>query len=204
MPTTLDNILEDLLAHGLSVQDDIFSESFVAEILQNFDENMARGKFQDAGIGKGLLKKRIPSIRGDKICWIEDWESPPALKSFYDFSIGAMNSMRQNLFLPLKRIEAHYACYDPGAFYKKHKDQHRTSPHRQISMILYLSEWKEGFGGELLCYGLEGVARKVFPLRGRVVFFISGDVFHEVLVSNYQRKTLTSWFRDDAFEMWAR
>jgi len=199
MTTSLDSILEDLLAHGLSVQDGLFAEDLVASIVQNFDERMKQGSFRDAAIGKGLLKKKIRSIRSDKICWIEEWDSPPALKAFYDFSLSLMTLMRQRLFLPLKRIESHYACYEPGAFYKKHRDQHRASPHRQISMVLYLSDWSEGFGGELLCYDPKGAIRKVSPLRGRVVFFISREVFHEVLLSKFERKSLTSWFRDDAF-----
>jgi len=196
LKTVIAEIINDLVSNELSIQDAVFAPHLLEELHTEFEARRNKQDFKQAAVGKGLLKKKIKQIRGDQICWVDESTENTALKQFNSFLLELMNSIRQELFVPLKRHESHFALYLPGSFYKKHKDQHKNSPHRQLSCVLYLSSWEEGDGGELLIHK-KMKEQRIEPLRGRFVCFLSGKVIHEVLPCKYERKSLTSWMRDD-------
>lgn len=152
---------------------------------------------RQARIGKGLQEQKATSIRSDYIFWIDDWEVSKGLSQYKSFLEQLMDFMIQNFRLPLKRFEAHFASYPPGTFYKKHYDQHSKSMHRQVSIILYLTDHKEGDGGELMLYPKGNSPLKVKPEVGKIVIYPSRGMLHEVLQSHNQRVSLTAWMRDD-------
>jgi SM-20-related protein len=91
--------------------------------------------------------------------------------------------------------EFHYAWYDIGSFYKKHLDQFRTDSGRKYSIVVYLNEnWTDEDGGQLLLY-IGGKTIRINPEGGRIVFFESDKIEHEVLSSKRPRMSVTGWLK---------
>lgn len=155
--------------------------------------------FSPAKIGKNNSTILNSQIRSDSILWIDDWNKTQELKDFKLFLDTLQNFCRENFFLPLKRFESHFAFYPQGSFYQKHLDQHKNSPNRHISVVLYLSDFKNGNGGQLKIYPInkEKSPIEVDPIAGRIVVFKSAGLLHEVLETKAERFSITSWIRDD-------
>lgn len=94
--------------------------------------------------------------------------------------------------------EAHFAHYQPGAFYRRHLDAFRGRTNRVLTTLLYLNpDWQPGDGGELLLYPEqgEGVLERVSPRAGTLVIFLSARFPHEVLPAQADRYSIAGWFR---------
>jgi SM-20-related protein len=88
--------------------------------------------------------------------------------------------------------------YEIGAFYSKHLDQFKNNDSRKYSVIMYLNtNWLETDGGALTVY-FDGNQYDILPENGKIVFFNSSKLLHEVQVSNRQRLSITGWLKVDA------
>eukprot|EP00439_Symbiodinium_sp_Y106_P071354 s714_g12.t2 len=98
------------------------------------------------------------------------------------------------------------ACYPPHASYKMHLDSYflQGCPDdvpRKVTVLLYCNHgWSPKVGGELRAWGPfdqgHGPAQTIEPLPGRMVVFLSEDIWHEVLESHGERFALTLWVHD--------
>jgi SM-20-related protein len=108
-------------------------------------------------------------------------------------------TLNRELQLGLFELEAHFAAYPPGAFYRRHRDQQTGSSGRVVSCVLYLnSEWTAEDGGQLrLFLDPKDTAsyQDVLPEGGKLVCFMSERFWHEVLPAARVRLSLTGWFR---------
>lgn len=198
---SLEKILQGLIAKGYCFVPDFLSPSMHAELLEEATRLLDSGKMRPAKIGKDLHKKRVPKIRGDLIHWIDFSDTPsPAVREYGHFLYELQEYLRVQLRLPLKSFEGHFAVYPKGSFYKKHLDQHKGSPHRQVSVVCYLNESAHSNGGgEIVLYEEDGKTLRfsTAPQQGALLVFLSALVPHEVKVSHFKRASLTSWLRDD-------
>lgn len=192
---TLDSFIPDMKSKYFWVSDSLISEPVVQQLLELANSKYSQDDFRPARVGKDLNKKRVDNIRGDEISWIEDWQQP-GLVSIKNLLDMIMLISRQDLFLPLKRFESHFAVYKPGTYYKKHRDQHKHLPSRVLSCVIYLSDWKPHYGGQLTIYDEDLSPINIEPRPGRIVVFDS-RLEHEVRSVNSMRWSLTTWFRDD-------
>lgn len=192
-----ESIDSQLANNGYCLIDGLFAPSKVHDLYEWCLVAYRKGVMEPAAIGRGANKKRAEAIRSDYIRWIDDWQEHRGLSEYLLFIEELMLICRQRLFIQAKRFEAHWALYPVGARYKKHIDQHIATKHRQVSCVLYLSPWQAGWGGELKLYpeGEEPVV--IEPLAGRFVCFISRDMQHEVLPTNFNRASIAGWIRDD-------
>ncbi|CAE7395533.1 Egln3 [Symbiodinium sp. CCMP2456] len=98
------------------------------------------------------------------------------------------------------------ACYPPHASYKMHLDSYflQGCPDdvpRKVTVLLYCNHgWSPKVGGELRAWGPfdqgQGPAQTIEPLPGRMVVFLSEEIWHEVLESHGERFALTLWVHD--------
>jgi len=102
--------------------------------------------------------------------------------------------LNRHFFLPLKDIELMYAIYEKGSFYKRHKDRFEHHQHWFFTVVLYLTDWVPGDGGELLLYK-EDETVTVKPSAGTFVIFTS-ETEHEVLPTSARRYSVTGWVTD--------
>ncbi len=149
-----------------------FIPAITAEGLRN---NMiilnASGNLKPAGIGNGSRFQNNPLIRSDKVNWIEE--------------------------LSTNEYES-YASYGLGSFYKRHIDQFKSEKGRKYSIVLYLNQnWQEADAGMLSLYPLLGEQINIAPIEGRLVFFRSDEMEHEVHPSlTRERISIAGWLKN--------
>lgn len=155
-----------------------------------------------AGVGRAQGLQRDASIRSDSIAWMDD--ASPAQRAW----LAAMEALRaainRELFLGLFDYECHYARYQPGQFYRRHRDTFAggtIARSRVLSTVCYLNDsWHENDAGELLIYDGESnideqPLQKIAPTPGSLVIFLSEQFPHEVLPTHVSRLSIAGWFR---------
>ena len=154
------------------------------------------GQLKRAGVGRNDDFQLNDTVRGDAIEWLE--AGVPAVTEFLSAMDKLRSALNQRLFLGLCDYEAHFARYNPGAFYKKHSDAFRGKPGRKVSSVFYLNaDWDFAAGGELVLYDEAGTDElvRVAPECGRLVLFLSEEFPHEVLPASRPRQSIAGWFR---------
>lgn len=157
--------------------------------------------YQPAAIGRSNTAQFLPSVRSDKIVWLEG--SPrPSIASYLQTMQMIKEDVNRQYYLGLFDYECHFARYDPGDFYKTHvdafADQHNPRGNRKLSSVLYLNDnWQPEDGGELVLYAPNSTVEltRVLPQMGTLVLFLSEEFPHEVLPARRTRYSLTGWFR---------
>ncbi|WP_114750888.1 2OG-Fe(II) oxygenase [Pleomorphovibrio marinus] len=194
-------IAEGLYEKGWIIMDDYINEEFRDSLLKEQQDILRHGQFRHAGIGKGDSFAIKPEIRSDKVFWMEEGELSPMQESFWKKMEALREKINQRCFLGLRSFESHFAMYPPGSFYLRHLDQFQSVAYRMVTVILYLNHgWKEEDGGALRIYfpdenGIEK-GLDIYPVGGRLVCFLSGEIPHEVMTTKKERISITGWFRN--------
>lgn len=191
----LSNIVDDLAERGWSLQPLFAPPSLTLELAAECRLRAAQGALAPASIGRGSAQAVREGIRGDRIEWLDEGQSPAC-----DRYLGLLDELRlalnRGLYLGLEDYESHFALYPPGAFYQKHVDRFRDDDRRTVSAVLYLNQgWRPEQGGVLRLYLADGTTRDVLPQAGSLLVFLSADLPHEVLPASRERLSLTGWFR---------
>jgi SM-20-related protein len=190
-------IIQHLVEDGYAIIPDFMNGEAVATLRQEAESLWRENNFAQAAVGRGAARQQQTEIRADFVHWLSAPELTPVQKRYWN-AIDALRLLfNQTFFLNLRDFEAHLAIYPPGAFYKRHLDQHRQTQRRQITCILYLNEnWQQEDGGELRIYPETGKWTHhldTAPIGGTLVCFRSDALYHEVLPAQKQRYSLTGW-----------
>lgn len=188
-------ISEDLSTTGIAVQDGYLDAAEVRALRDCLNERRRRGDFSEARIGRDTTLQRNSTVRGDWTCWLAE----PLFAAERELLAGLEQlrmQLNQDLYLGLFELELHYAWYPPGAGYARHIDQARGCAARRLSLILYLNEdWQAWAGGELELCDDPGATRRLQPLGGRLVCFLSEGREHAVLAAHRDRFSISGWYR---------
>lgn len=195
-----EKVIEDLLAQQYSVADDFFSADEVLPLRESLLVQYEQDTFKKSAIGNHVNEQVVASVRGDFIKWIDEAEANAAEKRFFARIDDFMEYLNRTCFMGLANREFHYAVYPEGTFYKRHLDTFQNDSRRKISVVCYLNseDWQPDFGGELAIYKpKEGQEETItiYPLQGRVVFFESQELEHEVKPVKQQRFSITGWLK---------
>ncbi|AQT58825.1 2OG-Fe(II) oxygenase [Cellvibrio sp. PSBB023] len=194
-PDSLYDTIADALAdQGYLVLENPLPADLLAGLLLNLQQQETA--LSRAGVGRQGDYQLDNRIRGDAIQWLEP--GVPAVTEFLSWMDKLREAINQRLFLGLFDYESHYAVYEPGAFYQKHRDAFRGKPGRKLSTVLYLNpDWDTNNGGELVLYDEAGENEllRLAPEYGRLVLFLSEDFPHEVLPAGARRQSIAGWFR---------
>lgn len=183
----LDQILDDLNAHGFAIINQAYSDEYRAEVANECSQHI--DEFREAGIQNGV----VSNIRSDHILWIND--QLPIAQQHVATLTSFSQSLNQAFYLGIKEVEAHFARYNPGEFYALHRDNPQQKNDRIISTVYYLhSEWHDDWGGQLRLQDKNEKWHIVNPEPDRLVIFQS-NLLHEVLISKQQRLSITAWLR---------
>lgn len=152
------------------------------------------GQLRAAATGRAQ-GRREGGLRGDSTHWIEPHAAGPATTQW----LAAMDALRvalnRRLLLGLEELEAHFACYPPGAGYARHRDRFADDDARVLSLVCYLNpDWPADAGGELRLH-LARATADIEPRAGNVVLFLSEEIEHEVLPATRERWSIAGWFR---------
>jgi SM-20-related protein len=99
--------------------------------------------------------------------------------------------------LGISEFESHFACFAPGAFYRRHMDAFRGESNRIVSVVAYLNpNWTPGDGGEFVIYDTQMAELGRFPPTvGTFAIYLSERFPHEVLPTTKARFSIAGWFR---------
>lgn len=152
------------------------------------------GLLREAAVGHGRDTALRGDIRGDATLWLDDPQAGEAAQAFLAQLEDLRAQLNRELFLGMVEVEAHYACYPPGSFYRRHRDRFRDSDARLVSLVSYLnSDWQPQDGGALRLHLADGEL-DVLPQAGTSVCFRS-ELEHEVLPATRQRLSIAAWMR---------
>ncbi len=204
-------IFDEIFAQGFILLPNFLSSFQVEDILKYAH----KCPLKPAGVGKNIHMKNSPaanvhpSIRSDEIYWLnldsDILHFPKSLNDYLAFIEALQRALNQECFSGAKFFECHFAKYAEGSAYAKHLDQHRGSNERILTIILYLNQFSplreeciQNGGGEIQIYCREQpqeIFTKIPPLSGSLLMFFSGEIYHEVLPTNFERWSLTGWLR---------
>jgi SM-20-related protein len=189
-------LINNLCTKGFYIIDDFLKEEQCKSLRTTVQEQYAQGLFRGAKIGLNINQHENTTIRKDEILWLNDAETNLEIRIFLEKINQLADLLNQSIFLGLHEIEAHFASYQPGTYYKKHCDQFANQKTRKITFVYYLNkDWQDEYGGLLNLYNTENqLIQKVIPLENRFICFNS-ELPHEVSVTHKPRYSITGWMK---------
>ena len=192
----MDDIIAQLARQSWAIKPDFLPHSLVNQLASEAESCYQSGGLSPAGTGQGAEREIRQEIRGDGIYWLDAQNATPAQTDYLERMETLRLAVNRELQLGLFDLEAHFARYPAGAFYKKHLDVFRADERRTLSVICYLNEnWQTGDGGQLRLYLENEQTLDVLPEGGTLACFISAGLYHEVLPAPRPRLSVTGWFR---------
>ncbi len=202
MNENFEHLITGYLENQIGITNNFLTTELSIALQKNLLQLAAQDKLHQAGVGSSARLAFKPEIRKDQIFWLDQKVNGPFELAFFAQIEGFIKYLNETCYTGITDYEFHYALYEPGSFYKKHKDQFKDDAKRQFSMITYLNDnWQEGDGGELVVYKKAGPKdsigseEKIAPTIGKTVFFKSNELEHEVLLSNTNRMSITGWLK---------
>lgn len=191
----IDQHIDTLLEKGFVVLDQIYQQAFLQQLYDESSHEL--GSFRPAAIQHGVNAH----IRNDHILWIEPHLSAAQIHlTTLDWIAQILN---RKLFLGLRHIEGHYACYQRGQFYGLHRDNPQAKNGRVISTVFYYCDEADlsragaaQWGGQLRLQDRQNQWHDLYPIPNRLVLFES-DLLHAVEMTHAKRWSLTAWLRQD-------
>ncbi|HKJ83835.1 MAG TPA: 2OG-Fe(II) oxygenase [Mariprofundaceae bacterium] len=195
--TGIKGIVDDLAEQGWSCRDGLLSNDMSDALRQEAWQGWHASRFRQARVGTGRTKQLRNDIRNDHVQWLDPLSLTEAQQHYFNLIRGLQKAINHDLMMGLHTFEGHFAIYTPGASYTKHLDQFIGAHHRAVTSILYLNRaWQPADGGQLRLYTDEngtGDHVDLLPRQGRMITFLSGRFFHEVLPATRHRISLTGW-----------
>jgi len=190
-----DLLINSYLENKVGIDAGFLSDALSKGLQKNILQLENDGLLQSAGIGNESIKDNQQKIRGDKIYWMDKEHDNVFEQEFLHQIEGFIDHLNNTCYTGINDYEFHYALYEQGSSYKKHKDQFKNDNNRKYSLIYYLNEnWEEENGGKLKLYQENGV-QEVSPNAQTAVFFKSDEMVHEVMVANRSRMSITGWLK---------
>lgn len=193
-----EGLIDGLINNKFGCCNDFLSPTILAGLKVNMNVLEQSGELKVGGIGNKEGFQTNKSIRGDKINWIDEPSINLFETAYLDKIWRFIAYLNKTCFTSIKSFESHYANYEKGSFYKRHIDQFKTEKGRQYSIVLYLNEnWKETDGGLLSLYPKNQKQTNISPIGGRLVFFKSDEMEHEVHSSLTRNRTsIAGWLKN--------
>ncbi|HEY5392886.1 MAG TPA: 2OG-Fe(II) oxygenase [Hanamia sp.] len=195
METIFDTLINSFINHKVGIAEHFLNESLAGHLKENLTALFAQNKMQHAGTGNHAIGNRDKLVRGDSIHWLDRAHNDEYENSFFDLMDHFVKYLNENCYTGITSYEFHYTLYTPGTFYKKHMDRFQNNDSRKFSMIMYLNTgWIPEDGGKL-CIHHEESLQNISPQNGKVVFFKSNELEHEVLMTHKNRMSITGWLK---------
>ena len=195
MNQQFDILIDSYLENKVGIDPQFLSDALSKGLQQNIHQLENDGLMTAAGIGNEAMKDANQKMRGDKIYWMDKRHDNIYEQAFLQQIESFINHLNMTCYTGINDYEFHYAVYEEGSSYKKHKDQFKNDSDRKYSLINYLNEnWLEEDGGQLRMYHETGV-QHISPIAQTAVFFKSDEMVHEVMVANRSRMSITGWLK---------
>ncbi len=191
-----DLLIDSYLENNVGIDAGFLSEELSRGLRQNILELQSEELMTAAGIGNDEEKDAKQKMRGDKIYWMDKNHTNVFEQEFLQQVDDFIDRLNSTCYTGINGYEFHYAVYEEGSYYKRHKDQFKNDDNRKYSLINYLNEnWVEEDGGQLLVYQKNEEVQKILPQSQKAVFFKSDEMEHEVTKANRSRMSITGWLK---------
>ncbi len=188
-------LIESFIQNKVGISDHFLDDILANHLKDNLLELLNKNKLKAAGIGNDQHHSQDSTIRNDSIYWLDRKNQNQHQNTFLDLIEDFVKYLNINCYTGITDYEFHYSLYENGNFYKKHVDQFQSNSSRQFSMISYLNaDWLESDGGQLMIHSEKG-SQKIDPVQGKMVFFKSDEMEHEVMLTNKRRMSVTGWLK---------
>jgi len=195
MSNPFDLLIDSYLDNNVGIDTHFLSERLSNGLQQNIAQLQKDELMQAAGIGNEMVKDAKQQMRGDKIYWMDKAHDNIFEQEFLLQAEDFIERLNNTCYAGINAYEFHYAVYEAGSYYKRHKDQFQNDSNRKYSLINYLnSNWLEEDGGQLWLYQNEEVQR-ILPHAQTAVFFKSDEMEHEVTQAHRSRMSITGWLK---------
>lgn len=195
MNNHFDLLIDSYLDNNIGIDECFLSKTLSNGLLENILQLQRDQLMTSAGIGNEGVKDTNQKMRGDKIYWMDKHHNNIFEEEFLVQVEDFIDRLNNTCYAGINGYEFHYAAYEEGSFYRRHKDQFKNDNNRKYSLINYLNEnWLEEDGGQLLVYQNDTVQR-ILPQSQTAVFFKSDEMEHEVSVAKRPRMSITGWLK---------
>lgn len=193
-----EELIQGLIDNQYGCCNDFILPSTATGLRNNIRTLNASGNLKSAGIGNKTDFQNDQLIRSDKVNWIEKFSTNQYEKIYLQKIWRFIHHLNKTCFTSIKTFESHYSNYELGSFYKRHLDQFKSEKGRKYSIVLYLNQnWEVKDDGLLSLYPLNSEQKDIAPLEGRMVFFRSDEMEHEVHPSSTrERKSIAGWLKN--------
>ncbi|MEO8415211.1 MAG: 2OG-Fe(II) oxygenase [Ginsengibacter sp.] len=195
MKNRFDLLIDSYLENNVGIDAGFLSETLSKGLQQNILQLQQQELMTAAGIGNKEVKDAKQTVRSDKIYWMDKKHDNIYEREFLQNMDDFINRLNTTCYTGINACEFHYAVYEQGSYYSRHKDQFKNDSNRKYSLINYLNEnWLEEDGGQLLLYQNKTI-QKILPHSQTGVFFKSDEVEHEVTKANRSRMSISGWLK---------
>lgn len=196
MEAKFEELIEGFITNKIGISEAFLSVPLAAALQQNLLRLNRDSRLIRANVGKAPIKDKTQKIRGDKTCWLDSKSKNIAEMEFLDIVSQFMSHLNRTCFTGVNACEFHYALYEEGTAYTRHRDQLKNDYNRKFSMISYLNEdWVAADGGQLIIHEDETTTREIMPNNQKAIFFQSDVIEHEVAIANRPRMSITGWLK---------
>ena len=190
-----DVLIDSYLENKVGIDINFLSERLSNGLHQNILNLQSEHLMHAAGVGNEIVKDTNQKMRGDKIYWMDRSHANIYEQEFLQQIEDFIEHLNRTCYTGINGYEFHYALYEEGSFYKRHKDQFKNDSDRKYSLINYLNkDWLPEDGGELLVYQ-DDTIQHILPKANTSVFFKSDEMEHEVTKANRSRMSITGWLK---------
>jgi SM-20-related protein len=195
MNNPFDLLIDSYLENNIGIDARFLHKELSAGLQENILQLQKDDMLSTAGIGNDSVQDTKQKMRGDKIYWMDKSHSNVHEQEFLLLIDDFIKRLNSTCYTGINAYEFHYAVYEEGSFYKKHRDQFKNDSNRKYSLITYLNEdWQEEDGGQLMVYQ-EDSTQKILPRSQTAVFFKSDEMEHEVIKANRTRMSISGWLK---------
>ena len=195
MNSHFDLLIDSYLENNIGIDAVFLNEALSNGLQQNILQLQKDELLTAAGIGNDIVQDTRQKMRGDKIYWMDKAHDNIYEQEFLRLADDFIERLNSTCYTGINGYEFHYAVYDEGSSYKRHKDQFRNDSNRKYSLISYLNNnWLEEDGGQLLIYQ-NGSVQNILPHSQTTVFFKSDEMEHEVTMANRTRMSISGWLK---------
>ncbi len=195
MTEHFDLLIDSYLENNIGINTKFLSPALSKGLQQNILQLQKEDKMSPAQIGNDLHKDKQQTMRSDKIYWMDKSRDNVFEQEFLKLAEDFIEHLNRTCYTGINGYEFHYAVYEEGSSYKRHRDQFKNNSDRKFSLISYLNDnWQQEDGGQLWVYQDDAV-QKILPQSQTAVFFKSDEMEHEVTMANRSRMSITGWLK---------
>src|SRR5689334_11329357 len=173
MTNHFDQLIDSYLDNNIGIDTGFLNKALSDGLHQNILQLQRDELMTAAGIGNEEVKDHQQKLRGDKVYWMDKSHTNIFEQEFLTLMEDFIDHLNRTCYTGINAYEFHYAVYEEGSFYKRHKDQFRNDSNRKYSLITYLNEdWLAEEGGQLAVYDND-VVQQILPQSQTAVLFKS-------------------------------